>query len=313
MVLHNIKTDNAAVMESDLIKQFIELIESECKHSISHRHESNGIIEHSNKETIRHLKAIVHEIKEHKRWSKYTILAQRIINATVSSVTKVSPSQLLYGDMITLDRGLFKSYKLKSKKPVHKYLNDLLEVQRKLINASQIYLAKNKDKKVAKDKIKNKNKKPTSYKVGDYVLVSFPDNKLPNKLDTKWYGPMKVVKTNRSQYYLTDLVTGSTIDRHSSFLKPYIHNDKNISPFEIAMKDKLEYIVDKIISHRLVSDIAGINNKTNYEFKIRWLGYTKDDDTWLPWKEVRDLEAMDTYLRENKSFAKLIKEKVDQK
>jgi hypothetical protein len=88
-----IKTDNAAVMESDLIKQFIELIKSEYKHSISHRHESNGVIEHSNKETIRHLKAVVHELKGHKRWSKYTMIAQRIINATISSVTKVSPSQ----------------------------------------------------------------------------------------------------------------------------------------------------------------------------------------------------------------------------
>ncbi len=27
------------------------------------------------------------------------------------------------------------------------------------------------------------------HKVGDYVLVSHPDNKLPSKLDTKWYGP----------------------------------------------------------------------------------------------------------------------------
>jgi hypothetical protein len=307
-----IKTDNAAAMEADLIKQFIELIESECKHSISHRHESNGVIEHSNRECIRHLKAIVHELKDHKKWSKYTMLAQRVINATVSSVTKVSPSQLLYGNMITLDRGLFKSYKLKSEKPVHTYLKDLLEMQQKLVNASQIYLAKNKDKKVAKDKIKNKNKKPTSYKVGDYVLVSYPDNKLPNKLDTKWYGPMKVVKTNRSQYYLVDLVTGTTIDRHSSFLKPYIHSDKNVSPYQVAMRDKQEYLVDKLVAHRLVSEIAGVNNKTSYEFKVRWLGYTALDDTWLPWKEVRDLEAMDRYLRNNKTLAKLIKEKVDQ-
>ncbi len=122
---------------------------------------------------------------------------------------------------------------------------------------------------------------------------------------------MKVVKTNRSQYYLTDLVTGTTIDRHSTFLKPYVHSDKNVSPFQVAMRDKQEYLVHSLVAHRLVSDIAGKNNKTSYEFKVRWLGYTALDDTWLPWKEVRDLEAMDIYLRNNKDLAKLIREKLD--
>ncbi len=42
------------------------------------------------------------------------------------------------------------------------------------------------------------NKIPTSYKVGDFVLVGYLDSRLTKKLDTKWYGPMKVVNTNRS-------------------------------------------------------------------------------------------------------------------
>ncbi len=42
------------------------------------------------------------------------------------------------------------------------------------------------------------NKIPTSYKVEDLVLVGYLHSKLPKTLDTKWYGPMKVVNTNRS-------------------------------------------------------------------------------------------------------------------
>ncbi len=38
-----------------MIKQFVELIQSECLRSISHRHESNGYIEYVNKEIVRHL------------------------------------------------------------------------------------------------------------------------------------------------------------------------------------------------------------------------------------------------------------------
>jgi hypothetical protein len=103
-----IKTDNAKVFTSELITQFIELIKSTCNHSIAHRHCSNGIIEHTNKEAIRHIRAITSELKMNKKWSKFVMIAQRIVNATVSSITKVSPSQLLYGNMITLDRNIFK-------------------------------------------------------------------------------------------------------------------------------------------------------------------------------------------------------------
>jgi hypothetical protein len=110
-----------------------------------------------------------------KKWSKFVMIAQRIVNATVSSITKVSPSQLLYGNMITLDRNIFKSYQLKSNKTVHVYLKELLEVQQTLLHASQKYLARNKDKKINK----YSGLIPTKYEIGDYVLVSHPDKNHP--------------------------------------------------------------------------------------------------------------------------------------
>ncbi len=41
--------------------------------------------------------------------------------------------------MITLDKNIFKSYKLKEDKTVHVYLKELLEVQQTLLHASQAY------------------------------------------------------------------------------------------------------------------------------------------------------------------------------
>ncbi len=67
------------------------------------------------------------------------MLVQRILNVTVNRVTKVSPSQLLYGSMVKLDRKLFKSYKLKDSKTVDSYLNELIKMQEKLLKASQRY------------------------------------------------------------------------------------------------------------------------------------------------------------------------------
>ena len=108
-----------------MINQFIELIETTCNHSIAHRHCSNGNIEHANREIIRHIRCITNELKSNNKWSRFVMIVQRIMNATVSSITKVSPSQLLYGNMITLDRNIFKSYRLKEDKTVHVYLKEL--------------------------------------------------------------------------------------------------------------------------------------------------------------------------------------------
>ena len=40
------------------------------------------------------------------------------------------------------------------------------------------------------------------------------------------------------------------------------------------------------------------------------VGYEASDDTWLPWKAVRELKALDEYLLGNKKLAKLLRETV---
>ena len=44
------------------------------------------------------------------------------------------------------------------------------------------------------------------------------------------------------------------------------------------------------------------------EFKVRWLGYTEDDDTWELYSQLRDTEQLLTYLRANR-LVKLINKK----
>ena len=144
-----------------------------------------------------------------------------------------------------------------------------------------MFLAKNIDRTVNK----YSGEIPTSYEVGEYVLVSHSDGKLPYKLATKWYGPMQVVEVHRSKYHLVDLVSGSIIERHSSFLKPFRYTDKDkIALFDIAMRDKQDYLVSKLVAHRRMNDELGMNCKNSYEFKVRWLGYDDHEGTWLPWK-----------------------------
>ena len=64
---------------------------------------------------------------------------------------------------------------------------------------------------------------------------------------------MQIVKANRSIYHLVDLVSGTIIERHSSYLKPFRHTDRDkITPFDIAMRDKQDYLVSKLVAHHRI-------------------------------------------------------------
>ena len=55
-----------------------------------------------------------------------------------------------------------------------------------------------------------------------------------------------------------------------------------------------KYCVDKIVEH----EEKGKNSK-NWKFKVRWVGYEPQEDSWLNWTAVKDLAALDTYSREH--------------
>jgi len=58
-------------------------------------------------EIQRHLRAIVYHKNVHYDWSIYLPLVQRILNTEIHSSTGVSPAQLIFGNSIDLDRGIF--------------------------------------------------------------------------------------------------------------------------------------------------------------------------------------------------------------
>ena len=66
--------------------------------------------------------------------------------------------------------------------------------------------------------------------------------------------------------------------------------DADVTPKELlnwATTDSDEFIVEQIIEHHG-------SGKTGdpLQFKIRWEGYGPDEDTWLNYKDVKDLEAL---------------------
>ena len=62
-------------------------------------------------------------------------------------------------------------------------------------------------------------------------------------------------------------------------------------PVEVAAADKDEFPVEAIIDHYC----AG-SKLASCTFQVRWKNYGPADDSWLPYSEVKKLEALDKYL-----------------
>ena len=72
-------------------------------------------------------------------WSIHLPLIQRILNASVHSALGVSPAQLLFGNAITLDRGIFlpRSEKDESQMSLSEWADKMLTKQQKLLQIVQ--------------------------------------------------------------------------------------------------------------------------------------------------------------------------------
>ena len=52
--------------------------------------------------------------------------------------------------------------------------------------------------------------------------------------------------------------------------------------------------MDKIVDHEVK-----VKNPKNWKFKVRWVGYEPENNSWLNWTAVKDFDALDTYSREH--------------
>jgi len=205
----------------------------------------------------------------------------------------------LFGDTITLDRGVLKPFDVSHHDGevcvVEDYVRDITAAQRELLDRSKAFQDDVVDKRLARAP-----DAPTTFAVGDYVLVTYP-NRPPTKLTPRWRGPMIIVEVRSAAVYVCqDLCTLKCKELHVSRLKLYDMRTTDDAT-SVAAADQSEWMVDSIVAHRFVDGYQRKRGrrpgKNAYEFLVRWLGFDASEDTWLPYKEVCDLEALDVYAR----------------
>ena len=327
-----IMSDNGSQYVNKLIAEFCRLIGTEHPTSLAYSHEENGIVERANKEIQRHLKHILFDRNVFHDWSDCLPIVQRIINTTTHESIGISPSQILFGNAISVDRGIFLPHDTRSREDetstpfdtqhrgtmeFSEWADKMLARQASLIELAQSYQAQADSDHISASKPKRRSKSSTvvdetasvthitEFPVDSYVLVSYPrssfgNRRPPNKLMANLRGPLRVVSNVGSTYSVQDLVTNKLESVHVTQLRPFEYDPHRVEPRLIANKDQQMWEVDEIIAHR-----GSAKKRSAMTFRVRWTGFTEDDDTWEPWKNLRKNLKLHAYLRKSNLTALL--------
>ena len=91
-VAEQIVSDRGTQFVNDMVKEYNKLCGTNHLKTMAYSKEENAIVERSNKEVMRHLRAFIYHKRLKQHWYKYLPFVQRIINTTIHSTTGVSPA-----------------------------------------------------------------------------------------------------------------------------------------------------------------------------------------------------------------------------
>ena len=302
-----IVSDNGTQYSNELIKTISQLFNIDHHLIQAYSHEENAIVERANKEVGRHIRAIVQDKRILDTWSPMLPLVQRIINSQVHSNIGVSPIQLMFGNVIDLDRFLISDDSVEDRINIVKSMNN----QRYIDWADTMILKQHTLMDVAlstqldndiyhiQSNIKEHHNELTEFPINSYVLQRYEneDGKPPHKLNTPLRGPHKVVgrytRTDGPDVYtVQNLSTNKLEDFKVNDLRPFNFDPQRINPLEIALSDQQLFVVDEILEHT-----GSPKKRQNMMFKVKWKGF--DDPTWVPWDNVKNNNVLHQYLRHN--------------
>jgi transposase InsO family protein len=287
-----LRSDRGSHFVNGVIKDFLSLVGTQHCLTLAYSSQQNAIVERVNKEINRHIRALTFDTNSVDDYEMTLPIVQRILNAAYSDHTKVSASQLLFGNAINLDRGLFLPVLERpiQEQPLSTTVSKMLRLQDEVMNTAREVLKLTDDLHMASFP----NKKPTEHLPNSFVLVKYRSGSAPTRLHTFWKGPLQVISNTGSEYLLLDLITHKTKPYHITDMKPFRFDPLVTNPIDIARKDYLEFFIEEILNMR------GEGKKVStFSFLVKWLGYDDTYNSWEPWKNVRDTDKIHDYLRAN--------------
>jgi hypothetical protein len=134
----------------------------------------------------------------------------------------------------------------------------------------------------------------TVFPPDSFVLVKYRKGSPPSRVHTNWRGPMRVISNDKSIHTLYDLITHKSVQYHAYDIKPFLFDPRRVDPLDVARHDYLEFFVEGILSMK-----GNPKRVRSLTFLIKWVGYDEAHNSWEPWENLRDLDLLHKYLRDN--------------
>ncbi|OWZ05031.1 hypothetical protein PHMEG_00022955 [Phytophthora megakarya] len=118
--------------------------------------------------------------------------------------------------------------------------------------------------------------------VGDYVLRSWVDEKVGNKLLVTWIDPFVITRAESHSFRVKNLITGAESDSHASRLKFYADKELQVTE-ELREHVVSQGIVLKVKTIRKHRWNARIND---YELLMSWQCLDATEASWEPMRAI---------------------------
>ena len=282
-----IRSDRGSHFANNVIEQFCAATSTLQNLTLAYSSQENAIVERNNKEINRHLRALTFDKNTIDDYQLSLPFVQRIINSSYNERTKISASDLLYGNAIDLSGNIYGSKEeiLANTQTLTESSSKMLKMQSTLTRIAADILKKSDDEHNALN-----SSSVTEFAVSSYVLVRQRTTPA-TRLHTLWRGPMQVISHSQGEYTLLDLTTNKEKQYHSSQMKQFIFDPDETNPQDVSRRDYLEFFIEEIITH------SGNTKKlSTLTFKVKWLGYDDSHISWEPWSNLREMEATHLYL-----------------
>jgi len=285
---HTIISDRDTRFTSKYWECLSKLLGIKLNRSSAYHPETDGQTERMNQTLENLLRAVVNEVNDN--WEEQLPTVEYTMNNTINASTKLTPFDvcLTWKPQLAVEHRDWQL--LKDEVPAATKSFDDIVITYDLVTQN-IRKSQQKQQKQA-----NKHRIDEKFKVGDKVMLSTANLKLPfgiRKLTARYFGPFEVIAVNNDVNYKLRLPSQWKVHNniHISKLKKF-NEDKEVFPDRqqlveppptMVMEDgQTEYEVDRIIDHK--TDTNG--NPTKY--LVLWKGYNAEDATFEPIEHLKN-------------------------
>jgi hypothetical protein len=223
-----VRTDQGPAFDSEVMDAFNKAANITPNRAIPHHHQAAGVVERLNQEVLQLVSAMVLDdrvvVDALLGWSDVLPFVQRIVNSSVTRKTGFSPSQLLFGDAVDLDRLIFDyegGVEQLQREAVARpfirhgdYVQSLVDVQEACVRAALDL----QSERIAKAMAGRLITPHLTVVPGEWVLARYPEDQQRDKLLGRWV-PHKVLgMDSESAITVHDAVRDSVRSVHADDL-----------------------------------------------------------------------------------------------